>query len=46
MKFFQLSDFKRGWLIGDFDPAIVKTKNFEFGVKMYKKGDCEESISI
>lgn len=42
MKRFKLSDFTRGWVIGDFEPSIFRTKNFEFGVKTYKKGDKEE----
>lgn len=41
MKKFNLNNFVRGWLIGDFDPAIIKTESFEFGLKKYKKGDKE-----
>ena len=42
MKSFKLSDFTRGWVIGDFEPSVFRTKNFEFGVKTYKKGDKEK----
>lgn len=42
MREFKLADFIRGWLIGDFEPAVLKTKDFEFAVKFYKKGDKEE----
>lgn len=28
-----------GWFIGDFEPSIVKTQNFEVGVKTYGQGD-------
>lgn len=42
MKEFKLSEFVRGWLIGDFEPAIFKTKDFEFGIRVYKKGDKED----
>lgn len=37
------SDFTRGWIIGDFDPSIIKTKDFEVGVKEYRVGDTEAS---
>src|SRR5258708_6027720 len=36
-----LNNFVRGWLIGDFDPALVKTSEFEIGIKRYNKGDTE-----
>ncbi len=36
-----LSDFIKGWFIGDFEPTLVKTTQFEVGVKNYKKGDFE-----
>jgi beta-phosphoglucomutase len=31
-----------GWFVGDFYPAVLKTKNFEAGMKSYKKGDKED----
>jgi quercetin dioxygenase-like cupin family protein len=43
MKILKLKDFTRGWMIGDFTPAILQTKNFEFGVKDYKAGDQEDA---
>lgn len=43
MKKYNLTDFKKGWLVGDFEPAIIKTKEFEFGVKFYKKGDVDQT---
>jgi hypothetical protein len=36
-----LRDFKGGWFVGDFEPALVKTPGFEVGVKYYRKGDTE-----
>lgn len=30
---------KRGWFIGNFEPSAYKTKNFEVGYGMHKKGD-------
>jgi hypothetical protein len=43
MKKFKLQNFTRGWLIGDFEPNILKTKQFEFGIKHYEAGDKEDS---
>ena len=37
----KLDDFTKGWVVGDFDPSLIKTKNFEVAVKKYKAGDKE-----
>ena len=29
---------RNGWFVGDFDPAVFKTKNCEVGIHEYKKG--------
>ena len=29
----------RGWFIGDFEPSVLKTKNFEVGVLTHKKNE-------
>ena len=42
MKFYRLNNFIKGWLIGDFEPSIIKTKDFEFAIKEYIKGDEED----
>jgi quercetin dioxygenase-like cupin family protein len=34
-------DFIRGWVVGDFDLSIIRTKDFEFMVRDYKKGENE-----
>ncbi len=39
---YRLENFQRGWILGDFDPTIVKTKDFEVAIKHYKKGDREK----
>ena len=39
MKKFQYKDMWRGWFIGDFEPTAFKTKNFEVGFGIHKKGD-------
>lgn len=38
MKTFKLSNFTRGWIMGDFEPSLIKTKNFEVKVITYPKG--------
>ena len=41
MNIFKLKNYLRGWIIGNFEPTIFKTDDFEIGVKEYKKGDKE-----
>ncbi len=38
-KFFKLSSFHRGWFIGDFEPAIVRTKHFEICVTSHRRDE-------
>ena len=33
----------KGWLVGDFKPSIINSKDIEVGLKYYKKGDKETS---
>ena len=40
---FNLNDYTKGWLIGDFSPALIQSKDVEVGIKEYKKGDIETS---
>ncbi len=42
MKKAMLSDMKKGWFIGDFEPTLWKTQDVEVAVKKYKAGDHEE----
>ena len=37
-----LKDFVGGWFIGNFDPSLLKTDDFEVSVKKYKSGDHED----
>lgn len=37
----RLSDFTRGWIVGDFEPSIIRTKAFECMVRHYKTGEKE-----
>jgi quercetin dioxygenase-like cupin family protein len=42
MKIRRLSEMKKGWFVGGFEPTIVKTNDVEVAVKSYKKGDAED----
>jgi len=37
-----IKDFIKGWVVGDFEPSILKTKDIEIGLKYYKKGQIDE----
>ena len=39
MRNFKLADFYRGWIIGNFEPSILKTKDFEVGILRHTKGE-------
>ena len=41
-KFFH-NDFFKGWLVGDFNPAIFKSKDIEVAVKYYPSGFKEDA---
>lgn len=43
MQFFNLKNYKKGWFIGNFEPTLVKTENFEIAIKKYKKSDKENA---
>lgn len=36
-----LNEMVKGWFVGDFEPSVLKTNQFEVAVKKYKKGDKE-----
>jgi len=36
---FNLNDMVGGWLIGNFEPSLLKTDDVEVAVKRYKAGD-------
>jgi hypothetical protein len=38
-----LSEYKNGWLLGNFSPAVIQTNDFEVCVKTFKSGDRETS---
>ncbi len=39
MKRHKLEEFWRGWIIGNFEPSLLKTDMFEVGVLTHKKGE-------
>ena len=41
MTTYRVDQFTRGWMVGDFVPAILPSKDAEFMVRFYKKGDVE-----
>ena len=42
MQILKLESFTRGWVVGDFDPSVIKTKEFEFAVQYFKTGEKHE----
>lgn len=38
MKIFNLADFKKGWVVGKFEPSILK-ENFEVGIHRHYEGE-------
>lgn len=38
-----LSEYKNGWLLGNFSPAVIQTGDFEVCVKTFRVGDRETS---
>jgi quercetin dioxygenase-like cupin family protein len=39
MKKTRIEDYKRGWFIGDFEPSLLKTKDFEVSYMRHSKGE-------
>ncbi len=36
---YRIENFHRGWIIGDFSPAILRTNAFEVGLLIHKRGE-------
>lgn len=36
-----LSEYKLGWFVGDFEPSMLTSREFEVSVKSFLKGDTE-----
>ncbi len=43
LKTFNLKNFIKGWIIGNFEPTLIKTNEVEVGVKRYVAGDYESA---
>lgn len=41
MRVHELNEMTKGWFIGDFEPTLHRTDQFEAGVKAYTKGAFE-----
>ena len=39
MKVYNLKDYVRGWIVGDFEPSILRTPDFEVGLLEHSKGE-------
>jgi len=39
MKTHRIEEMVGGWFIGDFEPSVIKTTDFEVGVKHFLKGE-------
>jgi len=39
MKRHKITDFWRGWFIGNFEPSLLKTEQFEVGLLTHLKGE-------
>lgn len=42
MKLNKLNEFTKGWFVGNFNPTLIETNDFEVAVKEYKAGDYEQ----
>ena len=43
MKVRKLDEFFKGWVVGNFEPSLFKTDDFEVSVKNYKKDEYEHT---
>jgi mannose-6-phosphate isomerase-like protein (cupin superfamily) len=37
-----LKDFTKGWIVGNFNPTLLYTNDFEVAIKRYNTGDYEQ----
>ena len=42
MRILKFDDMKRGWFVGDFEPTVFASKEFEVAIKEYHAGQTEE----
>jgi quercetin dioxygenase-like cupin family protein len=43
MKVNKLNEFTKGWVVGNFEPTLFQTNDFEVAVKHYECGDYEST---
>lgn len=43
MKCYNLQDMCKGWFIGNFEPTLLSTGEFEVAIKYYRAGDKENA---
>jgi len=43
MEVHDIKNFTKGWFIGNFNPSLMATNDFEVALKKYKAGDYENS---
>ncbi|MFO0922755.1 MAG: hypothetical protein U0905_09740 [Pirellulales bacterium] len=41
MEIWTLKEMRGGWIVGDFDPCVLRTSEFEVAVKEYEAGTIE-----
>jgi hypothetical protein len=41
MEIYNLEDFHKGWFVGNFDPTLFMTNDFEISVKRFTAGETE-----
>ena len=41
MKNHNIKNFVRGWIVGDFEPALLRSKDIEVAIQYYMAGDHE-----
>ena len=46
MKVNKLDDMFKGWVVGNFEPSLFQTDDFEVAVKHYDCGDYEDRKSV
>ena len=42
MRIFRLHEMVKGWFVGNFQPSVIQTDDFEAAVKEYRAGDIEK----
>ena len=43
MNIYNLNDMIKGWFVGNFEPAVLKTEQFEVAIKKYKANEREKA---